>query len=55
MILAWYNFFFQGDVPLDLMGKFHLSIDWKNNDKLPGYVLIQSKELVRKLHQYFTC
>ncbi|XP_052779874.1 ubiquitin carboxyl-terminal hydrolase 19-like [Mya arenaria] len=35
----------KGDNSLDLTSKFFLSIDWKNNDKLTGYVLIQSKEM----------
>ncbi|XP_060582154.1 ubiquitin carboxyl-terminal hydrolase 19-like isoform X2 [Ruditapes philippinarum] len=35
----------KGEVPLNLTNKFFLSVDWKNNDKLPGYVLVQSKEM----------
>ena len=36
-----------GDVTLDLAERFFLSVDWKNNDKMAGYVLVQSKEMVR--------
>ena len=32
---------------LDLADRFFLSVDWKNNDKIAGYVLVQSKEMVR--------
>ena len=39
--------FFSGDVTLDLADRFFLSVDWKNNDKIAGYVLVQSKEMVR--------
>ena len=39
-------FSFTGDVTLDLAGKYYLSVDWKNNDKMPGYVLVQSKDMV---------
>ena len=39
--------FLLGDVTIDLEGKFFLSVDWKNNDKMAGYVLVQSKEMVR--------
>lgn len=35
----------KGDVTLDLTDKFFLSVDWKNNDKMAGYVLVQSKEM----------
>ncbi|XP_053378168.1 ubiquitin carboxyl-terminal hydrolase 19-like [Mercenaria mercenaria] len=35
----------KGDVPIDLTNKFFLSVDWKNNDKLQGYVLVQSKDM----------
>ncbi|KAL5013935.1 hypothetical protein ScPMuIL_008205 [Solemya velum] len=33
------------DIPLDLTNKMFLSVDWKNDDKLPSYVLVQSKEM----------
>ena len=36
----------KGDVPLDLSGRKFISMDWRNNDKLTSYVLVQSKELV---------
>ncbi|XP_025107541.1 ubiquitin carboxyl-terminal hydrolase 19-like [Pomacea canaliculata] len=35
----------KGDVPLDLSGHSYLSMDWRNSDKLPSYVLVQSKPL----------
>ncbi|KAK3602943.1 hypothetical protein CHS0354_039361 [Potamilus streckersoni] len=35
----------EGDAPLDLSGLRFLSMDWKNNEKNPGYVLVQTKEL----------
>ncbi|XP_046561089.1 LOW QUALITY PROTEIN: ubiquitin carboxyl-terminal hydrolase 19-like [Haliotis rubra] len=35
----------KGDVPLDLTSRRFLSMDWRNNDKLASYVLVQSKEL----------
>ena len=41
--------FSSGDIPLDLTCKPYLSVDWKNNDKLSGYVLVQSKEMVNIL------
>jgi len=37
---------FLGEVPLDLTEKSFLSMDWKNNDKFPGYVLVQTKDMV---------
>lgn len=36
----------KGDIPLDLSYRHFLSMDWKNNEKLNSYVLIQSKEVV---------
>ncbi|KAL4225919.1 Ubiquitin carboxyl-terminal hydrolase 19 [Mactra antiquata] len=35
----------KGDIALDLTNKLFLSLDWKNNDKLPGYALVQSKDM----------
>lgn len=36
----------KGDIPLDLSYRQFLSMDWKNNEKLDSYVLVQSKEVV---------
>ncbi|XP_076074330.1 ubiquitin carboxyl-terminal hydrolase 19-like [Mytilus galloprovincialis] len=35
----------KGDVPIDLTYRQFLSMDWKNNDKLDSYVLVQTKEI----------
>ncbi|KAL3852453.1 hypothetical protein ACJMK2_016087 [Sinanodonta woodiana] len=35
----------KGDAALDLSGLHFLSMDWKNNEKHPRYVLVQTKEL----------
>ncbi|XP_012943948.1 ubiquitin carboxyl-terminal hydrolase 19 [Aplysia californica] len=35
----------KGDKPLELTNRRILSMDWRNNEKLSSYVLVQSKEL----------
>ena len=38
---------------IDLAEKFFLSVDWKNNDKMAGYVLVQSKEMVSSCDAFY--
>ncbi|XP_076469437.1 ubiquitin carboxyl-terminal hydrolase 19-like [Babylonia areolata] len=35
----------RGDTVLDMSSNRHLSMDWRNNENQPSYVLVQSKEL----------
>ncbi|GFO28835.1 ubiquitin carboxyl-terminal hydrolase 19, partial [Plakobranchus ocellatus] len=35
----------KGDTPLELVSGRFLSMDWRNNERIPSYVLVQSKEL----------
>ncbi|KAK7077081.1 Ubiquitin carboxyl-terminal hydrolase 19 [Halocaridina rubra] len=35
----------KGEEPLDLSDRYYIAMDWRTNEKLPGYCLVQNKEV----------
>ncbi|XP_068242190.1 ubiquitin carboxyl-terminal hydrolase 19-like [Palaemon carinicauda] len=35
----------KGEEPLDLSDKYYIAMDWRTNERLPGYCLVQNKEV----------